>query len=224
MKSKLITFILILAIGAGAGYYFYTQGKTTPSSNSTVTETKDDTKTTETDIKEDSNKETSNKETPTNDSKKTTNVELEKQIKIVSGDIEKIKSTLSSNNIKANVTGDLSKDSKVTLSGNGNKISKIDYIGEVKDGKLSRNLTIALKHPVTKEFDVNEYAPAKALIEAVTGAPLNDFEFSDGLTERMTTTRDSKMNYDFIAGDNYKISVNINKNADETITTKVELK
>lgn len=223
MKGKAIISILVLAIGIGAGsYYFHSQGKITPSNNSVVTEAKDDAKTTES--KDTGNKETSTKENTTDNTNKASNAEMEKQIKIVSEDLDKIKAALSSNNIKANVTGDLSKDSKVALSGNSDKISKAEYIAEVKDGKLTRNLTLALKHPVTKEFDVNEYTPAKSLIEAVTGGPLDDFEFSDGLTERMTTTRDSKMNYDFIAGDNYKINVNINKNADETITIKVELK
>lgn len=217
MKGKLIVALLVLVVGAGS--YFYLIKDKTQKGNTTVASI------------ENNNDKDQSKTNGTSDTKKqdTTNAdnsnsEKEKQVKLISGDIEKIKAALKENNITSNVAGDFSKDSKVTLNASSNKLSNISYIGENKSGSLSRNFTISIKHPVSQEFDINNYEPAKALIEKVTDGPLNDFEFSDGLSSKMSSMKDSKMSYDFIIGDNYKMSVDINKNSAETVTIKIELK
>lgn len=212
MKGKLILASLVIAVGVGTGsYYLLSKDKATSNIESTTT-----TKT---------EKDTASSDKPKDESSKDAiNPETEKQTKVVNGDIDGIKEVLNSNNIKANIVGDFSKDSKVTLSGSSNNISKIEYVGESKDGKLSRNLTIALKHPITKEFDINQYVPVKDLVEKITESPINDFEFSDSLTSKISSMKDSKKSYDFIVADNYKISIDINKSAEETVTIKVELK
>lgn len=210
---------LALVVGIGAGSYYFLVMDPTKTDNTAVTtvetkENKEESKSTET-------SEPKKEETEKNDA---ASAEKEKQAKLVNGDIDKIKAALKENNITESTTGDFSKDSKVTISASSGKLSKIGYVGENKSGTLSRVFSIGIKHPAAEEFDIEKYAPAKALIEKVIEAPFNAFEFSDGLTERMTTTKDSKMSYDFIVGDNYKISVDINKNAAETVTIKVELK
>lgn len=236
MKVKGMITVLILAAGIGLGaYYYVTSDKSAVNTVKTETQGSDkaesDAENNKPVTSEAANNEAVKGETEKSEGSSTAGSgsnavisETEKQSKLVNKDIEAIQSVLKSSSIKASMVGDFSKDSKVTLNAASDKVSKISYVGESKGSTLSRTLTIALKYSTTDEFDITKYQPAKELIEKLIQSPLNDFEFSDGLTAKVSSSKDTKISYDFIAGDDYKISVDVNKNSAEAVTIKVELK